>query len=135
MQAPFDDILKEIADNMGISLYQRFTLKEASLFLRIGITELRKIIKQGNLNYIKLASDNIEFFGYQLLEFCFGQYHPKQNSASQPRKNTGSNHSIQGTTKPDGTFQNDHLGDWNKKTNSRKESAWEDRASAGKSVK
>ena len=57
---------------MGISLYQRFTLKEASLFLRIGITKLRKIIKQGKLNYIELASDTIEFFGYQLLEFLLG---------------------------------------------------------------
>ncbi len=69
MQAPFDDTLKEIADDMGISLYQRFTLKEASLFLRIGITQLRKIIKQGNLNYIELTSQETEFFGYQLLEF------------------------------------------------------------------
>jgi len=57
---------------MGIALYQRFTLKEASLFLRIGITELRKVIKQGKLNYIELTSDSIEFFGYQLLEFLFG---------------------------------------------------------------
>ena len=72
MQAPFDDTLKEIADNMGIALYQRFTLKEASLFLRIGITELRKVIKQGKLNYIELTNQQTEFFGYQLLEFLFG---------------------------------------------------------------
>ena len=72
MQTPFDDTLKEIADNMGIALYQRFTIKEASLFLRIGITELRKIVKQGKLNYIELTSDTIEFFGYQLLEFLLG---------------------------------------------------------------
>jgi predicted DNA-binding transcriptional regulator AlpA len=69
MHLPFDDTFKEIADNMGISLYQRFTLQEASLFLRVGITQLRTIIKQGKLNYIELSSNNIEFFGYQLLEF------------------------------------------------------------------
>lgn len=69
MQAPFDHTLKEIADDMGISIYQRFTIEDASLFLRIGITSLRKIIKQGNLNYIQLTSQETEFFGYQLLEF------------------------------------------------------------------
>ena len=69
MQAPFDDTLKKIADDMGIALYQRFTLKEASLFLRIGVTPLRKIVKQGNLNYIQLTSQETEFFGYQLLDF------------------------------------------------------------------
>ncbi len=68
-QPPHTDELKHIADSMGISLYQRFALAEASLFLRISVAELRKILKQGNLNHIELSAKNIEFFGYQLLEF------------------------------------------------------------------
>ncbi len=68
-QPPHTDELKHIADSMGISLYQRFSITEASLFLRISVAELRKILKQGNLNYIELTAKNIEFFGYQLLEF------------------------------------------------------------------
>lgn len=68
-QSPHTDELKHIADSMGISLYQRFSITEASLFLRISVAELRKVLKQGNLNHIELSAKNIEFFGYQLLEF------------------------------------------------------------------
>ncbi len=64
--------LKHIADSMGISLYQRFTVAEGSLFLRISVAELRKILRQDNLNHIELTAKNIEFFGYQLLEFLLG---------------------------------------------------------------
>ena len=71
-QFPNTNELKHIADSMGISLYQRFTVTEASLFLRISVTELRKILKQANLNHIELSTKNIEFFGYQLLEFLLG---------------------------------------------------------------
>lgn len=68
-QVPHTDELKHIADSMGISLYQRFTIAEASLFLHISVAELRKILKQDNLNHIEISPKNIEFFGYQLLEF------------------------------------------------------------------
>jgi predicted DNA-binding transcriptional regulator AlpA len=71
-QPPHTDETKQIADNMGISLYQRFTMAEAALFLRISVAELRKIVKQEKLNHIELSAKNIEFFGYQLLEFLLG---------------------------------------------------------------
>ena len=54
---------------MGISLYQRFTIGEASLFLRTSTAEVRKLAKRHNLNYIQLNEKDIEFFGYQLLEY------------------------------------------------------------------
>ncbi|MGH1540666.1 MAG: helix-turn-helix transcriptional regulator [Arenicella sp.] len=58
---------KEIADDMGISLYQRFSLDDASDFLHCSISEIEELRQQGNIDYIKVAQDNIQFFGYQLL--------------------------------------------------------------------
>lgn len=54
---------------MGISLYQRFTVQEASLFLRVSIDEVQKLIKQNRISYIQVDKKQVEFFGYQLLEY------------------------------------------------------------------
>ena len=69
MQPPFNDNLREIADSMGIALYQRFSPAEAALFLRISLTELRKLMKRDKVNFIEVGSDKTDFFGYQLLEY------------------------------------------------------------------
>jgi predicted DNA-binding transcriptional regulator AlpA len=69
MQQPFPDSYKEIADSMGIGLYQIFSLNEASLFLRCQIAELEKRIAKSELNCIKISNAEIQFFGYQLLEY------------------------------------------------------------------
>ena len=68
MQQPFPDSYKEIADSMGIGLYQIFSLNEASLFLRCQIPELEKRIAKSELNCIKISNAETQFFGYQLLE-------------------------------------------------------------------
>jgi len=73
MQQPFDDSFKEIADSMGISLYQRFSVAEASLFLRCHTKELNQIIKQNKIDYIQLTATKIEIFGYQLLQYLLNQ--------------------------------------------------------------
>ena len=54
---------------MGISLYQRFSIEQAALFLRISVGDLRSLIKQERVNYIEITKSKIDFFGYQLLEF------------------------------------------------------------------
>jgi len=69
MQQPFPDSYKEIADSMGIGLYQMFSLNEASLFLRCQISELEKRIAKSKLNCIKISNAETQFFGYQLLEY------------------------------------------------------------------
>ena len=84
-QPPHTDETKQIADSMGISLYQRFTVAEAALFLRISVAELRKIIKQGSLNHIELTAKNIEFFGYQLLEFLLSATTQHQTKPIAPQ--------------------------------------------------
>lgn len=68
MQPPFDNALKDIADNMGIALYQRFDLNEASLFLRCPMPDLERLADQGRIEHIRVSKTQVEFFGYQLLQ-------------------------------------------------------------------
>lgn len=69
MQPPFNDSLKQIADSMGISLYQRFTLNEASLFLRCPVSDIQALLSQSKLDYIQVTENRVDFFGYQLLQY------------------------------------------------------------------
>ena len=66
---PFSDNMKEIADSMGISLYQRFSLNEASLFLRCSTEDLLKITKSHKISFIQVTRDQVDFFGFQLLDY------------------------------------------------------------------
>ncbi len=84
MEQPFDDSYKEIADSMGISLYQRFSVAEASLFLRCHIDELNKIQQQNRINFIQLTEDKVEFFGYQLLTYLLNSVTQNTPLSSQP---------------------------------------------------
>jgi predicted DNA-binding transcriptional regulator AlpA len=68
-QQPFSDNMKEIADSMGISMYQRFSLMEASLFLRCTEADLQKLTRTHKISYIQVTSEQIDFFGFQLLEY------------------------------------------------------------------
>ena len=54
-------------------MYQRFSLAEASLFLRCSQADVKALIKSKQLNAIKITSSNFHFFGYQLLEYLLGQ--------------------------------------------------------------
>lgn len=69
MQPPLNENLKQIADDMGISLYQRFSEPEGALFLRCKLDKLRKLQKQSKINFINTPSGKTEYFGYQLLEY------------------------------------------------------------------
>lgn len=66
---PFDDKLSAIADSMGVALYQRFTVNEASLFLRCTETEINKLTRYGKLEHIQVTERKVEYFGYQLLQY------------------------------------------------------------------
>jgi len=72
MKAPFDDNVKSAADGMGVALYQRFTLSEASLFLRCHIADLQHLVDESKLEYIRLTDSQTEFFGYQLVQYLLG---------------------------------------------------------------
>lgn len=68
MQPPFDDTLKDIAANMGVSVYQTFTLNEASLFLRCPESDLQTLVNKKTIQFIQVSKTEIQFFGYQLLQ-------------------------------------------------------------------
>ena len=68
MEAPFQDKLTAIADSMGVALYQRFTLQEASLFLRCPLQDLEELVRKKDIQYIQVTKTEIQLFGYQLLQ-------------------------------------------------------------------
>lgn len=53
---------------MGITLYQRFSVNDASLFLRCQAPEVEQLMRSGSLNCIEVTPSEFQFFGYQLLE-------------------------------------------------------------------
>jgi len=69
MSKPVPEHYKEIANSMGISLYQRFSMNEASLFLRCQIEDVEKLVRDGNIGFINIPNSETCFFGYQLLEY------------------------------------------------------------------
>lgn len=78
MKEPFTEQIAQMADSMGVSLYQRFTLNEASLFLRCKIPDVEKIIKRHKIAYLQQVDGHIEFFGYQLVEYISAQIVPSK---------------------------------------------------------
>ncbi len=82
MALPFDNQLSEIADSMGISLYQRFSLSEASVFLHCQIKDVEKLIAQRKIDYIQVTDTQTDFFGFQLLQHLLGSV---TGSLSPPR--------------------------------------------------
>lgn len=87
MEQPFSKQLCELADNMGIALYQRFTVTEASLFLRCQIGELERLISKRKIEYIQLPNQ-ADFFGYQLIDYLLNNIQVKNTSLSPVQSST-----------------------------------------------
>jgi predicted DNA-binding transcriptional regulator AlpA len=90
MNKPFTPNLCELADSMGISLYQRFTPTEASLFLRCPLAEITKLQANHQIEFIQLTEKQTEFFGFQLLNHLLGniQVTAPVNNSSNYQSNT-----------------------------------------------
>tara|TARA_R110001592_G_scaffold213767_1_gene466594 strand:+ start:2205 stop:2651 length:447 start_codon:yes stop_codon:yes gene_type:complete len=73
MDKPFTPNLCELADSMGVSLYQRFTPTEASLFLRCPLSEITKLQANHRIEFIQVTEKQTEFFGFQLLNYLLGK--------------------------------------------------------------
>ncbi len=82
MSLPFSEEIKNIGDEMGVSMYQRFTLNEASLFLRCTKQIVTGLVKQHKINYIQITEKQIEIFGYQLLQYLLNQTSNHKTSAT-----------------------------------------------------
>ena len=54
---------------MGVSLYQRFDIHEAALFLRCSVVDIQEIADEGGMEHIRVTKTQIEFFGYQLVKY------------------------------------------------------------------
>ncbi|CAN8141610.1 hypothetical protein THIOSC15_3080004 [uncultured Thiomicrorhabdus sp.] len=61
MSLAFTEEIKNIGDEMGISMYQRFSLNEASLFLHCTTQNVLDLAKQHKINYIQITATQIEF--------------------------------------------------------------------------
>lgn len=85
MRNSFPESFKEIADSMGIALYQRFSVTEASLFLRCPDEEVIRLKDNGSLGSIQLTETEVQFFGYQLLEYLLE--HVTERRVPQPKTN------------------------------------------------
>ena len=68
----FNDQLNLVADNMGVALYQRFTLQESALFLRCQQSNLKELIEKQEIRYVELPDGQLELFGFHLIEYLLG---------------------------------------------------------------
>lgn len=67
MNKSFTPNLCELADSMGISLFQRFTPTEASLFLRCMLAEITKLQANHQIESIQVTRKPTEVFGFRYL--------------------------------------------------------------------
>jgi len=77
MIQPFSDQHKEIADGMGVSLYQKLSLDEASSFLGCSQDQLKTWSEIGDIECIQLPAGNVQFFGYQLVSYLISYSTPQ----------------------------------------------------------
>ena len=82
MSQSFPDTYKQIAEEMGISLYQRFSITEAALFLRCQASHIDQLMRDGKLGFIEISDTEKQFFGYQLLEHVLESITEKQSASS-----------------------------------------------------
>ena len=73
MSQSFPDNYEKRANDIGIALYQRFSLNEAALFLRCPEKDVLKLVDSYALNYIRITKIEIQFFGFQLLDYLLGK--------------------------------------------------------------
>ncbi len=68
LEQPFDTQLKDIADSMGVSMFQRFSLNEAALFLRCPIADVEIMVKKHQIQFMQVSKTEIQIFGFQLVQ-------------------------------------------------------------------
>ena len=63
------EMQQKIADEMGISLFERFTESEAAAMLGISIQTLRRLRAKGEIAYLRVSKRHVRFFGFQLCDY------------------------------------------------------------------
>lgn len=69
----FSDEVVNMANGMGIALYQRFSTSSAALLLRCHEDEVLALQKKHKISYVQLSEKETMFFGYQLVEYLISQ--------------------------------------------------------------
>lgn len=73
MAQGFSEEVINMANGMGIALYQRFSTSSAALFLRCHKDEVLALQKKHKISYVQLSKAETMFFGYQLVEYLISQ--------------------------------------------------------------
>lgn len=83
-QPPFPSAFKDIAESMGIALYQLFTFEEAAEALKCTENQLDMAVQRNDLSWIEATDGHIQFFGYQLLQYLLDNVTGKPPKSSLP---------------------------------------------------
>jgi len=65
---PFSTELNQLSDDMGIGVFQTFSLQEASLLLRCPIGEVKRLCEKHEIVHIRISKNEFSFFGHHLLQ-------------------------------------------------------------------
>jgi len=83
MSLPFPSHIKEIADDMGISLFRKLSMSDASDFINCSEEELQSLVDQKKIDYIYISESNVQFFGHQLVSYLLNNS-TQNNQTSTP---------------------------------------------------
>ena len=61
--------LSPMATEMGISLYQRFTERDAARFLKLTTDTLKSIRQQKKIGFLRVSHNQVEYFGAHILQY------------------------------------------------------------------
>ncbi len=62
---------KDAAKELNIDMYGRYDEKDASKILNLNKSTLDVIIENKTISFLQISKEQMEFFGYQLIEFLF----------------------------------------------------------------
>ena len=68
-QKSYEAKIEDLAGDLGIKLYGRFTSREAADILGLSTPTLNRIRARGDIAYLKLGDRQVRFFGFQLLSY------------------------------------------------------------------
>ena len=78
MTLPFPFHIKEIADDIGISLFRKLSTDKARDFISCSENELQNLVDKKKIDYIYISENNVQFFGHQLISYLL--YNSTQNN-------------------------------------------------------
>ena len=72
------DHLREMAKEIHVPLYKRFTEAQACDMVGVSIQTLRRLRKTGRIAYVQVSERHIQYFGWQVLDYLWSQVRDRQ---------------------------------------------------------